>query len=502
MNKTQPIIFLLLVLLFTQIIFPQAPPVREETKALVKSNTEFAVNAYTKMSGKEGNIFFSPLSLSVALTMVLGGAKGETADQIADTLRLNPNQKNLHAEYSLLLDQIIPKNSERGLEKEKIEKKEPHAMSAKEAASGIALNAQTVNVDSTQLFIANALWGQKGLNILSGYQDLLRTHYKSEMQTVDFAGNPQAAASAINNWAEQHTNGRIKDLVQANAFDKDSLLVLANAIYFRAGWQYEFSKSATKPMDFWLNKDKKISAPMMNQEEYLPYFADASLQGLELPYRSGKFSMVVLLPKERDGLAALEKQLSAENLERWLAALKETVVEVSAPKFELDANISLNNLLSNLGMPRAFQNIADFSQMAKYDRGIKLSAALQKTFIKLDEEGTEAAAITNINAAKASVRRIKEPPPVFRADHPFIFLIRERATNSILFLGRLINPSEKTTNAKLETALAQSEVRLPKKFVNEEDSPKREYGKFWVLAIIPFLLMVAGLIIFRKKIFG
>ena len=466
MNKTQPLISLLLFLFLPQLIFSQSKPMREETKALVKSNNEFALKAYAEMSRKNGNIFFSPFSLSAALAMVLGGAKGATADQIAEVLRLNPNQKNLHGEYALLLNQLA------------------------------------TNDKQTQLAIANALWGQQGLAILPTFQDLLRTNYKSELQNVDFAANPQAAASAINAWAEQNTNGRIKNLVQANSFDSESLLVLANAVYFHGKWENEFSEYSTEPDDFWLDKAQKISVPMMNQTDHFSYFADASVQVIELPYMSRKYSMIVLLPKEREGLAILEKQLSADSLGRYVAGLEKKEVKLFLPKFELEANLSLKEFLSNLGMPLAFQNEADFSRITNNQRGIKLDAAIQKTFLKVNEKETEAAALTGIAGAAAGVAPAPPaPPPVFRADHPFIFLISETATNSILFMGRVINPSDKTIDFKSESLSATNAQSAPRKFVNEADQPKAGFNKMW-LALVGVFLMVAGLIIFRKKIFG
>ncbi len=469
MNKTQPIIIFLCFLLFLPARVNATPPgeLRAELKALVKSNNEFALKAYAEMSKKDGNVFFSPFSLSAALAMVLGGAKGATADQIAHVLELKPNQKNLHGEYEMLL------------------------------------NLLATNDKQTQLAIVNALWGQQGLAILPTYQNLLRTNYKSELQTVDFAANPQAAASAINAWAEQNTNGRIKNLVQANSFNSDSLLVLANAVYFHGKWKNEFYEYSTKPDDFWVDKTQKISLPMMNQIDHFPYVADALLQAIELPYGDGKYSMVILLPKERDGIGTLEKQLTTDLLGKYITELYQQKVELHLPKFEFNASLSLKEFLSNLGMPLAFQNAADFSRIANDPRGIKLDAAIQKTFLKVNEKETEATALTGAAGVAGGVAAgtPPPPPPIFRADHPFLFLIRETATNSILFLGRVTNPSDKTIEFKSEISASTIAQSASKKFVNEADQPKAGFNKIW-LAMIPILMMVAGLIIFRKKIFG
>ena len=213
--------------------------------------------------------------------------------------------------------------------------------------------------------------------------------------------------------------------------------------------------------------------------------------------------MIVLLPKERDGIAALEKQLSEDLLGKYITGLYQQEVELHLPKFEFNASLSLKEFLSNLGMPLAFQDAADFSGIANDPRGVKLNSAIQKTFLKVDEKGTEAAAVSAMGAAAgaAPFGTPPPPPPVFRADHPFIFLIRETATNSILFMGRVTNPSDKTIDFKSNFSASVNSQSAPKKFVNEADQPKAGFNKIW-LAMIPILMMVAGLIIFRKKIFG
>lgn len=407
MNKTQPTIFLLLILLLPQLSFSQSKPLREETKALVKSNNEFAFKAYSEMSKKNGNIFFSPFSLSAASAMVLGGAKGVTADQIAHVMQLHPNQKNLHAEFALLLNQLIPDDKE------------------------------------THLAIANGLWIQKGLLISPIYQNLLRTNYNSEMKVVDFASNPKAAATSINAWAQHHTNGRVKNLVQSDSLSPAILFAMTDTVYFQTRWSNEFNPSKTMPDDFWVDNNQKINIKLMKQKDHFFHFTTEWGQGLEMRYIGGKYSMVVLLPNQRNGLVDLEKQLNQQSLENWVSTLQKKEVEVFFPKFELDCNLSLDNFLSNLGMPLAFNDDADFSGITKNHRKIKLHKAIQKSFIKVDEEGTEAIALTMTYGVPGGITIPKAPPPIFRADHPFIFLIRERTTNSILFIGRVTNPKNK-----------------------------------------------------------
>lgn len=412
---------------FLQSNFAQPKTMHDAMKIVARRNTEFGLTAYAKMGRKEGNVFFSPFSLSVALTMAYGGAKGETAAQIANVLSFPADQQNIHSEMGLLLKQL------------------------------------TVKEEYLQLFLANALWGQRDLTVIETYQNLLRTNYNSAVKAADFVGNPREAANAINAWAAQSTNGRITDLVSPDAFQQNTLLLLANAVYFKARWENEFRKSRTIAADFWISSNTKTTVQMMQQQGYLPYFDDEAFQVLELPY-VGQVSMLVVLPKARRGLADIEKQLSAVALEEWFTARQRKEVEVYFPQFEMEADLSLKNFLANLGMPLAFQDKADFSGIAKHDRGIKLDDALQKTFIKVDEEGTEAAAVTALGAAASSAAMPpKEPPPVFRADHPFLFFIKENSTNSILFMGRVANPNQK--RIKFEE----------QKSVNTNSTPKPEW---------------------------
>ena len=182
---------------------------------------------------------------------------------------------------------------------------------------------------------------------------------------------------------------------------------------------------------------------MMKQKDHFFHFTTDWGQGLEMRYIGGKYSMVVLLPNQRNGLVDLEKQLNHQSLENWVSTLQNKEVEVFFPKFELDCNLSLDNFLSDLGMPLAFNNDADFSGITKNHRKIKLRKAIQKSFIKVDEEGTEAVTLTMTYGVPGGITRQKAPPPIFRADHPFIFIIRERTTSSILFIGRVTNPSNK-----------------------------------------------------------
>lgn len=421
-QKSHALCLLLVCGLFLQLTFAQSQPMRNETKAVVRSNSEFALAAYARMSRSEGNLFFSPFSLSAALTMAYGGAKGETAKQIASVLHVNSDQKNVHAEMAALLKQLAVKEQ------------------------------------YEQLFIANALWAQRGLTVLEPYQNLLRTNYNSELLTVDFVDDAQATATAINEWAKQNTNGRITNIVTPNSFHKDTLLYLTNAIYFNARWEQDFSGEATETDDFWISQTEKTKVKMMQQSGHFPYFDDATVQVLEMPYVE-HFSIVVVLPKVRMGLPELEQQLNAGRLEQWLSTKKRQEVKVFFPKFEMEADLSLKTLLTNLGMPLAFQDKADFSDLAKSDRGIKLDNAIQKTFIKVDEEGTEAAAVTALAAAAGAAmgRPDDPPPPIFRADHPFLFFIKENSTSSILFMGRVTNPNQKQIKFA-DQASSQSQI--------------------------------------------
>lgn len=374
-----------------------------DIKKIVKGNTEFAFELYAQMKNAGGSLFFSPHSISTALAMAYGGARGNTEKQMAKTLHFTLDQKQLHPAFAGLkanLDEA-------------------------QAGGDIALN------------IANALWAQADYKLLKNYLTMLKLEYKAELKTVDFKRANEKTRKKINAWVEKETKNKIKDLIKFGALARNTRLILVNAIYFKGNWSNQFEKAYTREAPFYIEPGKTVTVPLMNQTARFAYGESDNLHILELPYGRQELSMIVLLPQKADGLEKLEKKLCAENLETWLRALKTRKVKVFLPKFKQTFQFGLSKMLSDMGMPSAFET-ADFSGMDG-TRELFISAVLHKACIDVNEEGTEAAAAT---ALMVGATAATPPPPVFRADHPFVFLIRENKFGGILFLGRVVNPGE------------------------------------------------------------
>jgi serpin B len=368
-------------------------------QAAVQGNTEFALALYQELSAKEGNLFFSPYSISTALAMTYAGARGETARQMAQALHFSLEQEQLHPAFALLEEHL----------------------------AGVQKKGQV------QLRVANSLWPDERFALLEAFLALAKRFYGVQVTPVNY-GEPEPARQRINAWVEEKTEKRIRDLIPPGVLSPFTALVLVNAIYFKGDWASQFEPRLTKESPFWVTPQEQVQVMMMAQKHEFGYGRVDGLQILELPYAGEDLSMVVLLPGERDGLAALEDRLTAENLDRWTRYLWETEVEVYLPRFEVTLPFSLSSTLMAMGMVDAFRN-ADFSGMAEGPLGI--DEVLHKAFVKVNEEGTEAAAAT----AVVMGRSIPAPPAIFCADHPFLFFIRENATGSILFLGRMVNPA-------------------------------------------------------------
>jgi len=379
---------------------------------IVEANNMFALELYAKLRSQGGNLFVSPYSISTALAMTRAGARGRTASQMAQVLHFpaiaesappGPDQRQFASAYGQIIKDLN-KRGEKG--------------------------AYTLNV-------ANALWGQKGFGFLKEFLELVRTNYGGQLNEVDFIGATEAARKTINAWVEKQTKGKIKDLLPAGVLDSMTRLVLTNAIYFKGNWARQFKKDRTQDAPFVLADGRKIEVPMMNQTAQFGYTETETLQGLELPYVDKELSMIILLPKEPDGLSKLEEVLTAENLSQWLARLYSREVVVSVPKFKVTTQFSLASVLQSMGMTDAFSSSADFSGMdGKKD--LFISAVIHKAYVDVNEEGTEAAAATGVTMKLTSLG--PSETPVFRADHPFLFLIRDNKSGGILFIGRVMNP--------------------------------------------------------------
>ena len=377
-------------------------------RAVVKGNNAFALDLYAKLSARDGNLFFSPYSISTALAMTYAGARGDTAKQMAKALHLGPNGKPLHDAFGELVSYLNAAGKKKGY----------------------------------QLSVANALWAQKGYRFLDDYLTLVTGTYEAGLSNLDFAKATEAARKTINKWVEKKTQDKIKDLFKPGTLNAASRMVLTNAIYFKGDWASQFDKENTNDLPFHLaapeGKPAQVDVPMMLQTAKFKYAETDKLQALELPYGRGDLSMIVLLPRQVDGLGHLEKALSSENLSGWLSKLRKRKVTVFLPKFKMTSEFNLNKTLSSMGMTDAFTDKADFSGMDG-TRYLFIQAVVHKAFVDVNEEGTEAAAATGIGVG---VMMAPEPPAVFRADHPFVFLIRDKSTDSILFLGRVMNPKD------------------------------------------------------------
>ena len=384
-----------------------SPPLAD----LVRGNNEFALDLYGRLAKGAGNRFISPFSVSCALAMTYSGARGQTAAQIARAMHFNLPAADLHPAWHRLISDLHDRN---------------------ESSTG------PKSTPAVQLSTANALWAQSGERILPEFQKLVESYYDGGLIPVDFRESPAAARDYINHWVEEHTGGKIKDLIKPGHIDSHTVLILTNAIYFKALWATPFAEKLTRPDDFHASAGEKVRVDMMHLIGRFRYAEDAAAQVLELPYQGGNLSMVVALPRTADGLPQLESALSLARLDGWLGSLADRRIDVNLPRFKLTAESELKDALSSLGMPAAFAaDKADFSGMTPTGE-FAISAVVQKAFVEVEEKGTEAAAATGVVMARASM--VQAPPPVFRADHPFLFLIRDNKTGSILFLGRLVRP--------------------------------------------------------------
>ncbi len=372
--------------------------------SVVEGNNKFALELYQKLQSQQGNLFLSPYSISTALAMTYAGARNQTAEQMAKTLDF-PIDERFHKTFGEIIKQLNTSGQKGAFE----------------------------------LVVANALWGQKDYKFLPDYLALVKTDYDGNLEQVDFVTQTEAVRKTINEWVERKTKDKIKDLIKPGVVDRLTRLVLTNAIYFKGKWAKQFKPESTQDAPFTLLNGEKITIPMMSQKEHFGYTEINDIQLLELPYKGDSLSMVVLLPRRLDGVKDLEKQLNADNLAVWLGNIRKREVLVFLPRFKMTSEFELAQILGEMGMPDAFSGNADFSGMTG-NRDLFISAVVHKAFVDVNEEGTEAAAATGVVMRLTSV---EAPPPVFRADHPFIFLIRDNHTGSILFIGRVANPALK-----------------------------------------------------------
>ena len=383
---------------------------------LVRGNNAFAFDLYHALSGREGNLFYSPFSISQALAMTSAGARGETLRQMETTLHHRLPQGELHPAFNAL----------------------DRTLASRGQAPGGTANSDGEGGQHFRLNIANAVWGQEGYHFLPDFLDVMAEHYGAGMMAADFAGAPDESRVEINDWVDEETESKIKDLLPPGTIDESTRLVLTNAIYFNASWLWQFNSRDTEVRPFHLAGGGTVAVPMMTEttKDFYGYARGNGYQAVDLPYSWGELSMTILLPDEGK-LGEFEDSLDSEMLDRIIDEIEIDYINLTMPLFEFESEFSLGDALAEMGMPDAFGADADFSGMTR-SRDLWIAAVVHKAFVSVDEEGTEAAAATGVVMLTSGPS--KDPIEV-TVDRPFIFLIRDIGTGTVLFLGRVLNPA-------------------------------------------------------------
>lgn len=371
--------------------------------ALVKGNTAFAIDLYKAITQPGENLFFSPYSISIALAMTYAGAKGETARQMAEVLHF-PTDGSLHPQFEALETRL----------------------SKAQKAGHVVLRS------------ANSLYPQMGYEILPSFLEVMKTYYGVAIEPMDYINNAEEARTTINQWVSKQTEHKIQTLIPDGLLNELTQLILVNAVYFKGDWQKPFDSDDTQIGSFTVTCDRSVEVEMMHQTDFFDYGETEQLQLLRLPY-GDRVSMFVVLPKEGTGIEDIEIVLSPKYLNRWNDWMHWTHVEVKLPRFKLEQSCSMTDVLQQLGLSDAFDpESANFSGMTE-PSDLWIGQVIHKAVIEVNEEGSEAAAATAPFMLGGSAGT-PAPNPRFTADRPFLFLIQENSTGSILFMGKLANP--------------------------------------------------------------
>jgi serpin B len=390
---------------------PVAAVSNDEIKALAKSSNAFGLDVYARARAEKGNLAISPFSIHAALAMTWAGARGETAAQMKKVLHLE-SERALDVAGSLIKDYGAPD--------------------------------QKVTVR-----IADRLFGDKAYAFEQPYLAHVRQAFGVPLERVDFQHAAPAARGQINDWVAKETEGRIKDLIPPAGITPETRLVLTNAIYFLGEWATPFKKEQTSPAPFFTSATDKKDVPTMHATEEFHFAATDGVKLADLPYEGGSLGLTIVVPDAVDGLDALEAKLTPEVLDRWLGAAADTRVNLSLPRLEIApaAALSLGDTLATMGMPLAFdRTAADFTGIARPARQedrLFISKVFHKAFVKVDEKGTEAAAATGVVMATPKIARVPKPAVELKADHPFLYLIRDLRSGLVLFMGRVADPATK-----------------------------------------------------------
>jgi serpin B len=373
--------------------------------ALTQSVNAFACDLYRELTSTRGNLTCSPFSVSAAMGLTCAGASGKTRDEMRSVLHLTSDDMQPFEGYRSLFAHLDA--------------------SAKAGGS--------------RWILANRIWVQSGTPLLPAFTQTARQSFRSEVGELDIQRAPEAARESMNRWVEAKTENRIRDLFPQGSIDAMTRLVLANAIYFKGRWSEPFDKDQTRLEPFHLTAKSVTTTQMMFLTHHFAFARIKGARVLELPYQGEQLSMLILLPDAIDGLSSLESRMSEDSLRIWTSSLGSREVRVGLPRFTATSQFTLSQTLAALGMPSAFDDKeADFSGMTG-TRGLFISLVVHKAFVDVNEEGTEAAAATGAVATVST--RAFEVPEEFLADRPFLFLIRDRASGCILFLGRLADPA-------------------------------------------------------------
>jgi serine protease inhibitor len=408
-TKTSAVVFFIFLLLSmscskTDDNLPTEPvPINltQQQVSLIQSGNSFAFDIFSqvmKNAGENENVMISPMSISYALSMTLNGASGTTLTAMMEALRQN----------GITVDEI--NNSYK------------------------SLTEDLLSVDKRVLItIANSVWTEKDFTVKQAFIDILTNYYKAEAKSFDI--NDSSAPDKINAWIENNTNGLIKKMI--DKLEDNDVMLLINAIYFKGKWKSQFDKSKTADMPFYKTGSSQVDVPMMKQEtEYSVYQGNGFVLA-EFPYGQGNFVMDVILPDAHNGLNNIMSSVTGAGFTSWISQMTSIKTDVSFPRFKYGFKKKLKDVLSDMGMGIAFTDAADFSNISEqYD--LLLNEVTHQSFIETNEEGTEAAAATVV---EVGVTSMPVSPMVFKMDHPFMYIIRETTTNSIIFMGRVADPS-------------------------------------------------------------
>lgn len=378
---------------------------KTEINIIAQGNNEFAFDLLKEIPHERDNMVISPFSVSTALAMTYAGARNVTLEEMAKVMHFDRDQVLFNANYGAYINAI-----------------------------------NDIAQEHVELNIANSIWAQQDYSFLQSYFDLIEDVYDSETFQVDFRANREAVREEINDWVYDETREKIKDLIAPGVLTDDTRMVLVNAIHFLGPWMKEFDPEQTRKNHFYLQGREFVMTDFMHSTDTLPYFEDESMQVLEIPYSGKNFSMVILLPKETPEMESIEQSLNSETFDNILNRLENKEVDIAIPKFEAETKLDLEEVLMGMGMIQPFNRYADFSGMTG-DLDLKIDKVIHQAMIEVAEEGTEAAAATAVVVIrKTSID--PDPRTTFIANRPFMFFIKENQHNSILFAGRVMNPSK------------------------------------------------------------